>query len=89
MANDGSSSGSSYDWKAYRYDPSLVAAIIFIVCFAVTTFFHLYQLIRTQTWYFIPLCIGGFCEPFLLLSPPSLEAFHPPPSPRLTNEEEQ
>ncbi|KAH7378081.1 RTA1 like protein-domain-containing protein [Cadophora sp. MPI-SDFR-AT-0126] len=62
MANDGSSSGSSYDWKAYRYDPSLVAAVIFIVCFAVTTFFHLYQLIRTRTWYFIPLCIGGFFE---------------------------
>jgi len=70
MANDGSSSGSSYDWKAYRYDPSLVAAIIFILCFAVTTFFHLYQLIRTQTWYFIPLCIGGFCELFLLLPLP-------------------
>ncbi|KAF7861556.1 hypothetical protein EAF04_008118 [Stromatinia cepivora] len=62
MVNDGSSISSSYDWKAYRYNPSLVAAVIFIVSFAVTTFFHLYQLIRTRTWYFIPLCIGGFFE---------------------------
>ncbi|KAG4431803.1 hypothetical protein IFR05_012711 [Cadophora sp. M221] len=62
MANDESSTGSSYDWKAYRYDPSLVAAVVFIVCFVVTTFFHLYQLVRTRTWYFIPLCIGGCFE---------------------------
>ncbi|KAH7369989.1 RTA1 like protein-domain-containing protein [Rhexocercosporidium sp. MPI-PUGE-AT-0058] len=62
MANDGSSTSSGYDWKAYRYDPSLVAAIIFIVCFLLTTFFHSYQLVRTRTWYFIPLCIGGFFE---------------------------
>ncbi|KAH6721442.1 RTA1 like protein-domain-containing protein [Leptodontidium sp. 2 PMI_412] len=62
MANDESSTGSGYDWKAYRYDPSLVAAIIFIVCFILTTFFHLYQLVRTRTCYFVPLCIGGFFE---------------------------
>ncbi|KAL5323481.1 hypothetical protein ACEPPN_008018 [Leptodophora sp. 'Broadleaf-Isolate-01'] len=74
MANDGSSTGQGYDWKAYRYDPSLVAAIIFIVCFVLTTFFHLYQLVRTRTWYFIPLCIGGFCGG--ILSSGSLSSVH-------------
>ena len=54
-------SDNSYDWKYYRYDPSLVAALIFIVLFILTASFHLYQLVRTRTWYFIPLVVGGFC----------------------------
>lgn len=57
--------GRTIDWKAYRYDPSLAAAIVFVVLFLLTTFIHLYQLTRTKTWYFIPLCIGGFCKSLL------------------------
>ncbi len=57
MASDDGS-----EWKFYRYNPSDVAAIIFVVLFAITTFFHLYQLLRTRTWYFIPLVVGGFCK---------------------------
>lgn len=49
-------------WKFYRYDPSLAAAVIFTLLFALSTFFHLYQLLRTRTWYFIPFVIGGFCK---------------------------
>ena len=56
------SDSGDYDFKYYRYNPSLVAAIIFIVLFTLTTSFHLYQLIRTRTWYFIPLVVGGFFE---------------------------
>ena len=55
---------ANQDWQFYRYTPSLVAAIIFIVLFAISTFLHLYQLIRTRTWYFIPLVVGGFCKIF-------------------------
>ena len=43
----------------YRYEPSLAAAIIFTVLFSLTTFAHLFQLVRNRTWYFIPLLIGG------------------------------
>ncbi|KAF1838893.1 RTA1-domain-containing protein [Decorospora gaudefroyi] len=46
----------------YRYRPSQVAAIIFIVAFGLTTFAHIFQLIRKRTWYFIPLVVGGICE---------------------------
>ncbi|KAH6672084.1 RTA1 like protein [Halenospora varia] len=53
---------NTYVWKFYRYDPSLVAAIIFVVAFFTTTFFHLYQILRTRTWYFTPLVLGGFFE---------------------------
>ena len=48
------------DFKYYHYDPSLVAAILFIILFLLTTALHSYQLLRTRTWYFIPFLIGGF-----------------------------
>ncbi|KAF1934838.1 RTA1-domain-containing protein [Clathrospora elynae] len=35
------------------------AAIIFVVTFGLTPFFHIFQLIRRRTWYFIPLVVGG------------------------------
>jgi hypothetical protein len=56
MANDVS------QFKFYHYDPSMAAAVIFIVCFLSTTTLHTYQLIRTRTWFLIPLVIGGFCK---------------------------
>jgi hypothetical protein len=49
------------NFKYYHYDPSMVAAIIFIILFALTTFLHLFQMLKTRTWFFIPFVIGGFC----------------------------
>ncbi|KAF7716855.1 RTA-like protein [Penicillium ucsense] len=49
-------------WAYYRYYPSEAAAILFTILFAITTFIHLYQLIRHRTWFFIPFLIGGFFE---------------------------
>ncbi|RMZ71938.1 RTM1 [Pyrenophora seminiperda CCB06] len=46
----------------YRYTPSRVAAIIFIVAFALTTFAHIFQLFQKRTWYFTPLIVGGLFE---------------------------
>ncbi|KAL3428546.1 RTA1 like protein-domain-containing protein [Aspergillus tetrazonus] len=49
-------------WAYYRYYPSEAAAILFTILFAITTFVHLYQLIRHRTWFFIPFVIGGYFE---------------------------
>ncbi|KAF4547296.1 RTA1-like protein 2 [Elsinoe fawcettii] len=49
-------------WVPYRYHPSKVAAIIFVIAFGVTTILHSVQVIRRRTWYFIPLVIGGIFE---------------------------
>lgn len=46
----------------YRYDPSLVGAIIFASLFGGSTCLILYQMVRTKTWYFIPFFIGGICK---------------------------
>ncbi|KAF2676893.1 RTA1-domain-containing protein [Lentithecium fluviatile CBS 122367] len=46
----------------YRYGPSLEAAIVFVILFSLTTAFHIFQIGKKRTWYFIPLAIGGIFE---------------------------
>ena len=50
------------DFEYYKYDPSMVAAVIFIALFSITGFLHIYQMFSTRTWFFIPFVIGGLCE---------------------------
>lgn len=52
----------AFDFKLYRYDPSMPAAIIFTILFLLITAIHLYQVIRTKTMIFIPFVIGGLCK---------------------------
>ncbi|CEI65955.1 hypothetical protein FVEN_g4629 [Fusarium venenatum] len=46
----------------YNYNPSMVAAVIFIVVFGISSLLHTYQLARARTWYFIPFLIGCLFE---------------------------
>jgi hypothetical protein len=59
-----SDSSQHIDFKLYRYTPSVAAAAIFITLFIVTTVFHLWQLIKSRSWYFIAFVFGGICECF-------------------------
>lgn len=52
----------SVDFKLYRYNPSMAAAIIFIILFFLITALHFYQMMRTRTWIFVPFVIGGVCK---------------------------
>lgn len=49
-------------FKLYRYDPSMVAALIFILLFIAITGLHLYQLVRTKAWFFTCFVIGGISK---------------------------
>ncbi|RAL06701.1 RTA1 domain-containing protein [Aspergillus homomorphus CBS 101889] len=49
-------------FKYYYCNPSLAAAVIFIICFLLPTILHTYQLVRTRTWFFIPFLVGGYIE---------------------------
>ena len=51
----------------YGYKPSIAAGVIFIICFAATTAYHIWQLTKARCWYFIPFVIGGVCM-FILSS---------------------
>lgn len=53
-------------WVPYRYHPSKVAAIVFVVAFAATTLLHTFQVFKRRTWYFIPLVVGGICMRLVL-----------------------
>ncbi|KAJ3545874.1 hypothetical protein NM208_g2291 [Fusarium decemcellulare] len=46
----------------YRYEPSLAAAIIFTIIFALSSMLHLYQIVKTRTWFFFPFLIGSIFE---------------------------
>ncbi|OJJ01776.1 hypothetical protein ASPVEDRAFT_52651 [Aspergillus versicolor CBS 583.65] len=58
-----SSAGNSAEVFAfYRYDPSMGGAVLFILLFIGTTAYHIFQMIRSRTWFFIPFVIGGIFE---------------------------
>ena len=42
----------------YHYHPSLVAALVFVAAFGLSTILHTYQLIRTSAMYMIPMLVG-------------------------------
>ncbi|KAH6957476.1 RTA1 like protein-domain-containing protein [Fusarium avenaceum] len=50
------------DFKYYHYDPSFIAAIIFLALYAALALCHVFQLIRYGTFYLIPFFIGCLFE---------------------------
>lgn len=50
------------DFEYYKYDPSIAAAIVFVIVFIATTGLHFYQMFRTRTWFMTAFCIGGLFE---------------------------
>ncbi|KAL4922611.1 RTA1 like protein-domain-containing protein [Aspergillus aurantiobrunneus] len=50
------------EFTFYYYAPSAAAGGIFAGLFGVCTLLHLYQLLRTRTWFMIPFAIGGALE---------------------------
>ncbi|KAI0835138.1 RTA1-domain-containing protein [Hypoxylon sp. FL0890] len=52
----------AFDFKLYRYDPSLAAAIVFVVVFAILTALHTWRLYRNHAVYFTAFTIGGLFQ---------------------------
>jgi hypothetical protein len=46
----------------YHYEPSMAAAIIFVLLFGASSILHSVQMGMTKTWFMIPFLIGGFCK---------------------------
>ncbi|CAZ86570.1 unnamed protein product [Tuber melanosporum] len=59
------SDNTSENFELYRYTPSLVGAVIFAALFFISSGYHVIQLTRARTWYFIPLVIGALMEAVL------------------------
>ncbi len=64
-----SSAGGSDDEEIsylYQYVPSLAAAVVAIVIFAILTIAHSYLLVKQRAWFCIAFTVGGLCKCFLL-----------------------
>lgn len=62
MAVPQAEAGDDGTFKLYRYDPSMGAAVIFIMLFVAVTGLHLYQFVKTKTWFFACFIIGGLSK---------------------------
>ncbi|RTE78496.1 hypothetical protein BHE90_007002 [Fusarium euwallaceae] len=58
-STEGTDPGAAFDFKLYRYTPSLPAAIVSVVVFAVLTVLHTWRLLRARAFYFSAFTIGG------------------------------
>lgn len=54
--------GGLEEFQFYHYEPSMAAAVIFVIAFFGTTAFHGWQMFKTRTWFLIPFFIGGICK---------------------------
>ncbi|KAI0481305.1 RTA1 like protein-domain-containing protein [Xylariaceae sp. FL0804] len=54
--------GDGFDFELYRYTPSLPAAVIFVVVFAILSGLHVWRLQRHHALYFTAFTVGGFFE---------------------------
>jgi hypothetical protein len=52
----------AFDFRLYRYTPSLSAAIVFVVIFAILSALHVARIQRHRSYYFTAFTIGGFCK---------------------------
>ncbi|KAF4535016.1 putative rta1 domain protein [Lasiodiplodia theobromae] len=52
----------SDDHPFYKYDPNRGAALAYAIIFGVTTLTHIYQCLRTRTWYMTAFILGGLFE---------------------------
>jgi len=50
------------DFRLFRYNPSLGAAILFTFLFALASAHHTWLLTVTRTWFFIAFAVGCWCE---------------------------
>ena len=59
---DSDSRGGDINFVLYRYTPSIAAAIIFVILFALGFIGHIYYVFKLRARYFIPFAIGVLCK---------------------------
>lgn len=52
----------AFDFRLYRYTPSLPAAVVFAAIFAVLSALHTWQLARHRAYYFTAFTVGGYFQ---------------------------
>lgn len=57
--------GAGFNFQLYRYTPSLPAAIVSVVVFAILTLLHTWRLYRARAFYFTAFTVGGLRKSLL------------------------
>jgi hypothetical protein len=52
----------------YPYEPNRAGAIIAMLCFGGSAIAHLWQMVRTRTWFFTAFLIGAFSKGLLIIN---------------------
>lgn len=55
-------SGPQFDWKMFRYVPTLVGGIIALVIFFIMTLLHLWQFLKVRQSIMIYVLMGALCK---------------------------
>ncbi|GAB1317817.1 hypothetical protein MFIFM68171_08027 [Madurella fahalii] len=50
---------AEFDFQLYRYEPSLAAAVVGVVVFAILTLLHCWRVFRYKAFYFTAFTVGG------------------------------
>lgn len=66
MANPPSS--PKFDWKMYRYVPSLAGAIVALIIFLIMAMLHAWQFMKLRKIIIIYVIVGALCTPSDLTS---------------------
>ncbi|KAH7002162.1 RTA1 like protein-domain-containing protein [Ilyonectria destructans] len=61
-ASSGADSSEAFDFKLYRYTPSLATAIVAAVVFGFLTVAHVWRLHRARAYYFVVFTVGGIFQ---------------------------
>lgn len=59
------------DWTFYDYAPSKPGAIIALICFGASTGYHIFQLVKFKSYFFITF-IAGAISTYQFQQPPSI-----------------
>lgn len=59
---DAAAAADAFDFKLYRYTPSLPAAIVFVIAFAGLSVLHTWKLMKHRAYYFTAFTVGGYCK---------------------------
>ncbi|KAH9906902.1 RTA1 like protein-domain-containing protein [Xylariomycetidae sp. FL2044] len=62
MADNSAAADGGFDFKLYRYTPSLPAAVVFVIVFAILSVLHTWKITKHRALYFTAFTIGGYFE---------------------------
>ncbi|KAK6330464.1 hypothetical protein TWF696_003355 [Orbilia brochopaga] len=62
MAGNSTGQYDGHDYQLYKYSPSVPAAVVFTLIFAILAVLHTYYLFKNKGWYWIPFTLGVIFE---------------------------